>query len=161
MTHPFFQGAERQAALRREIGEWRGTRFWGGCGSRAKKGVGADCVSFAEKVLVNVGAIERIEWPRYAVAGGGPDSLKKILEAMGTVRNMGELWLQGLAWPELLPGDVFLRSFKDDYHHLAIFGGGKTLWHFWPKQGLREANICDRQATKHVQAIYRVYDRAA
>lgn len=164
----FFGTAERQAALLQEIGSWSATRFWGGCGDRARKGVGADCVSFAERVLVNLGAIRPVTWPRYVFSGGGEVALEKMAGTLAKIPNMRRVWEEprtdsheGFVVSALVPGDVFLRGFKGDYYHLALFGGGKALWHFWPENGLREASICDRQATRHVKVIYRVYEPAA
>jgi hypothetical protein len=155
---PFFAYPYKHRALREELESWKGTRFWPACGSRAKKGVGADCVSFAERVLVNLGAIQPIKWPPYVIAGGGLKMFDTLVDAIATVPNIQRVWISG-ELPLLLPGDIFLRSVGDDYHHLAIYAGDKTLWHCRPKRGVCTANVDDTHARKDLKAIYRVYEQ--
>lgn len=153
---PFF--ATRQQALLAEIAGWEGTRFWPGCGAKAKKGVGADCVSFVERVLVNTGAIQPVDWPRYVAVGGGERSLVLIVRTIDQIPNVRKIWKPGAEWPELLPGDFLLRSYGDDHYHLALYGGDQTLWNMRVRRGVCRANLHDKFALKKVRAIYRVYE---
>lgn len=153
---PFFQPLYRQVILSDVIQLWHGTRFVRGCG-RARKGVSADCVSFVEAVLVECEAIRPIEWPNYVNHGGGAQMFDLLIQTIEQIPNMRRVEFH-VELPELLPGDLFVRSFKGDYHHLAIFGGDKTLWHMRPN-GLSTANIFDRMAVKDLRAIYRVYEQ--
>ena len=185
MAKPFFNSPERIAALIQEIGEWHGTKFWAGAGRKAKKGVGADCVSFVEKVLVNIGAIKPIEWPPYVIMGAGTSMLDLMLSTLETLPEFRRIWTPpqpgaestdpdlnvaiSLAHLELTtgdglkPGDVIARTIElrggdFDYHHLAIFIGDNTLMHMRQERGLSEANIYDRHAVKQLRAVYRIYD---
>lgn len=161
---PFFLSNDRQQALFTEIDEWRGTRFWRAAGGRAKKGVGADCVSFVEKVLVNVGAIKPIDWPTYVVHDGGNAMLRLLNEKLDSIPEFTKVWKpEDVTDPAeiTIVGDIWLRSVEipegeTDYHHLSIFVGGNTVVHM-RERGLSRANTRDRFAVKKLQAIYRVY----
>lgn len=169
MAKPWFNSPERIEALHNEIGQWHGTKFWAGAGRKAKKGVGADCVSFVEKVLVNTGAIKPIEWPPYTVMGAGSSMLDLTMATMAKLPEFRLIWTppavetSDLSKVDLMPGDVILRTVEIkggefDYHHLAIFVGDNTLMHMRQERGLSEANIHDRHAVKQLRAVYRVYD---
>lgn len=159
---PFFRVPERRALLALEISEWNTTRFWRGAAGRARKGVGADCVSFVEKVMVNVGAMKPIVWPHYVTWGGGDAMMELMINALNSVPEFQCVWKPGLSMPALLPGDIIVRNYplksgSSDYHHLAIFLGDNTLVHMRTR-GLNEANIKDRYAIRQLQAIYRIYE---
>jgi hypothetical protein len=163
---PFFLSNDRQAQLFEEIDGWRETRFWRGAGRKAKKGVGADCVSFVEKVLVNLGAIKPIEWPDYVVYGGGEAMLSLLVKHLDSIPEFTKVWKpDDVADPAeiTIVGDIWLRSVRvaeseTDYHHLSIFVGGNTVVHM-RERGLSRANTRDRFAVKQLQAIYRVYEQ--
>jgi hypothetical protein len=145
--------------LRLELQGWKGTKFCRGIGARAKRGVASDCVSFVEGVLVNLGAITSIEWPRYVVYGGGPEMFDLLVRTIEAVPNIKPIWKTG-PLPHLLPGDIFVRSIGGDYHHLALFAGKKALWHMREGRGLRIANLHDPRVTEDLKGIYRVYEPA-
>lgn len=159
---PFFRTPIREAHLRREISEWKTTRFWRGAAGRARKGVGADCVSFVEKTMVNMGAMKPIVWPRYITWGAGDVMMELLLKTLDAIPEFRRAWSPGQEMPPLMVGDVIVRNvpLKDgsnDYHHLAIFLGDNTLVHM-RRRGLNYANIKDRHAIKLLQAIYRIYE---
>lgn len=159
MRVPFFHSTERQKCLLLEISEWKGTRFWAACGERAKKGVGADCVTFVERVLVNLGAIQPVEWPKYVSAGGGAEMRELLIQAIGGVPEIEAIWRPSDGGQPILEiGDFILRSIGNDYHHLAIYAGNKTFWHMRDRRGLCTANLYDRHATRDLHRVYRVYE---
>ncbi len=160
-TAPFFAAPETQEALRSELRSWQGTRFWSKSAGKAKKGVGADCVSFVEAVLVNMGAIKPIEWPQYLIRGGGPAMRDLMLQVLDDIPEIGRIWWPetGVNWQtvELLPGDVLVRSVRDDAHHMAIYQGDKTVWHALARYGVCTNSVSDTYAIQDMQAIYRVF----
>lgn len=159
---PFFSTPERQQVLTSELRSWHGTRFKRESGGRAKKGIFADCVSFIEAVLFNVGAISRVQWPPYLNCGGGAAMRELMLSTMDAIPEMGRVWWPGtgIDWQsvELVPGDVFVRSAGDDSHHMAIYGGDLTLWHCMARCGVGTASVRDTFAIQDLQVIYRVYE---
>ena len=158
MRRPFFATQERRLSLLREISEWEGTRFWPGCGARARKGVGADCVTFVERVLVNLRAIQPIEWPPYVVVGAGAGMRELIVQTVGRIPEVETLWRPSDSGrPILEPGDFILRSVGNDHHHLAIFVGNQTFRSMRPR-GLSSSNRFDRHATRDLHRVYRVYE---
>jgi hypothetical protein len=164
MSFAFFIAEHTQLSLSVELQGWIGTRFSRECGARAKKGICADCVSFVERVLVNVGAIQPIDWPQYVNVGGGEAMREKLLQVLQDIPNMQAIWhpLTGDR-PDLLPGDVFVRSVKSkkpgvlDSHHMGIYGGDKALWHCIVRLGVTTVNVNDTFAIQELQGIYRVY----
>jgi hypothetical protein len=163
MTQPYFARAENSLALSAELLSWKDTRFWPRSGGRARKGVGADCVSFVEAVLVNVGAITPVKWPVYVIRGGGIDMRNLAINVLDSISEMGKIWWLETQtdWQKvsLLAGDVLVRSVKNDSHHMAIYAGDKTLWHAQPAFGVTTGSVGDTFAIQDMQAIYRVYDR--
>lgn len=165
----FFRLAARREALLSEVNEWKGTPFRRDSAGDARKGVGADCVSFVEKSLVSVGAIQPITWPKYVCFGGGDAMLVLLLYTLRAIPGFKEIWKSepGGPYPELLVGDIFVRSIVNprtaiiDYHHLALFIGNNTLVHMRQRKGLSRANIYDARALKKLQAIFRVYEPEA
>jgi hypothetical protein len=160
----FFESPERQAALLAELESWKGTRFWREAGAKAKKGVGADCVSFVEKVLVAVGAIQPIEWPDYVVFDGGAEMATLMEQTLDAIPELVKVWPQGVADPiEItIPGDIWFRTVEirggeSDFHHLAIYRGDNTLVQM-RERGVTTANVHDRFAIRKLQAIYRAYE---
>lgn len=158
---PFFRNPHHVQALLEEIESWHGTRFWAQAGARAKKGIGADCVSWAEKVMVNIHALKPIEWPEYVVTGGGEIMLGLLLNSMDQVPELGRVYTFGDSqYPPLIVGDIFVRSVEareDEHHHVAIYEGHNTLRHM-RRRGLSRANIFDTYSLRKVQAIFRVYE---
>jgi hypothetical protein len=155
---PFFGSHERRAALLANLKAWKGTPFWGGCGHKAKCGIGADCVSFVESVLVELTAIEPILWPKYVVQGGGLTMFELIVESIEKIPNVRPIWMPGQELPIMLEGDFFLRSLGVDFHHMGIFAGSNTVWHSRPGKGVCTANWHDRFALKDLKRIYRTYE---
>lgn len=162
-TAPYFAETSRREDLRKELLRWQGTRFWPKSGGRARAQVGADCVSFVEAVLVNVGAITPVKWPRYVVTNGGPEMRDVMLQVLDSIPEMGRIWWKETAtdWRqvELMPGDVLVRSIKDNAHHMAIYYGDKTLWHSLARYGVCQASVADAFGIQDMQVIYRAYDR--
>lgn len=164
---PYYFDEDRIAALLDEIDGWRGTRYWRQAGAQAAKGVGADCVSFVEKVLVNTGAIKAINWPPYVVFGGGQAMLDLIIKSMDAIPELVKVWkAEDVADPReiTIPGDIWVRTVnidfggeQTDYHHLSIYVGDNTLIHM-RERGLVRGNIHDRFALRKLQAIYRAYE---
>lgn len=165
---PFFRLAPRREALIAEVNQWKGTPFRREAAGDARKGVGADCVSFVEQALVNVGAIRPINWPRYVCFGGGDAMLLLLLTTMRSLPGFVEIWKAqpGGPYPPLMAGDIFVRSIEHpktklvDYHHLALFMGDNTLIHMRQRKGLSKANIFDARALKKLQSIFRVHEPA-
>jgi hypothetical protein len=161
---PFFNSIERQRELIREARSWNATPYRPQSGGLAKKNVQADCVSYVEGVLVNVGAIRRVKWPQYVAHGGGYAMLLLLMESIKAVPGMIQIWSGdvGGPYPPLMVGDIFVRSVKlrrhqFDFHHLAIFIGDNTLLNMRESRGLQEANIFDRRSLRQLQGIFRVY----
>lgn len=159
---PYFQNGEAQSRLLAELESWKGTRFWPRAGSRAKRGVGADCVSFVERVLVSCGAIAPIAWPKYVISNGGLEMFDLLVETLAGIRNLEIIWRwHNAGRPELIAGDFFLVSYGPNQHHLAMYAGDQTLWHCTHElRGVGTGNINDPLVKEHTKAIYRVYERA-
>ncbi len=155
---PYFASDSRQFCLTIEVEQWRGTLFMRSSGGRARKGVASDCVAFVERVLVNVGAIKPIKWPRYVTFGGGETMGALLRSTIEAIPNVRTVWEVGQPQIEMMPGDILYRSVESDYHHLAIFLGDNAIAHMLAKRGMAFGNIQDPIINKNLKAIYRVYE---
>ena len=148
----FFQDPAKAAELRRELESWRGTPFQRRAAGHARRGASCDCVSFISAVLVNLGAIQPIAWPRYVVRGGGPGMLKLLISTIAAIPSMR------LAPPPIQPGDLLICSSGAALHHMAIYAGGQDVWHAVEDYGVTMANVNDSMFARHLVAAFRVYD---
>lgn len=147
----FFESPSRQAALFAELKTWQGTRYFHRA-APAIKGVRADCVSFVERVMVNLGAFKPIHWPSYVTQYGGEPMLDLLLKTLGTIPELERLDKSA----ELKPGDLVVCSSGKAMHHLAIYAGLNTLWHSLEKQGVCQGNVRDPLFANHHVATFRV-----
>jgi hypothetical protein len=149
----FFASEGNAGALLFELRSWLGTRFFPQA-APAVKGVRADCVSFVEAALVNVGAIKPIKWPAYVTRTGG-DKMRLLL--LSTLNSIPELANVGTDVSASLFGDILVCSSGKALHHLAINGGANTIWHATEDGGgVCQANLTDPVIANHLIAIYRV-----
>jgi cell wall-associated NlpC family hydrolase len=161
----FFEQPGNVERLLEELKTWRGTPFIEYCG---KRGVGADCVRFVESVLVNLGAIPQVRWPRYVCRSGGPEMLQVFVDHMNAVPGLIPVWdsggltmlrfrhLDDSERASIMIGDLLLCSNGKTGHHMAIMARPPTLWHSLIRRGVVEGNIADPIIDKHVFAIYRL-----
>lgn len=157
----YFDNDDNFRRLLEELESWRGTPFVSGAGL---KGHGADCVRFVEGVLVNIGAIDPVPFPRYTVRGGGERMLDIFLGVMDAIPRMACIWKMSIFAasneepkmdkPEVRRGDVFLISTGRALHHLTIVATPPVLWHCLKHVG--EGNIFDSTVEQNLRAIYRV-----
>ena len=153
MDRPFFGWPTRQRALLLELETWKGTRFFRRS-APAVKGVRADCVSFVEAVLVNLGAISPIAWPDYVTHYGGEAMLELMIKTLDAIPE-----LKAATPDKLLPGDLLACSAGKNLHHLALFSGGNVIWHAWEQGGgVCTANSHDPLFRKNLVAVYRAYE---
>lgn len=152
----FFAVPDNAIRLVEELVSWRGTRFFPQS-APAVKGVRADCVSFVEAVLVNVGAIPPIKWPEYVTRSGGEPMRDLLLKTMDGIPNLVCIASAKNPHVPIMFGDVIVVSSGKALHHLAIYGGGNTIWHATGDGGgVCTGNIEDPSITKHMIAVYRV-----
>lgn len=153
---PYFEDPFNLGRLEIEASRWIGTPFLSGVGANAKPGAGADCVSFVERVLVNIGAIEPVIWPRYVTHGGGWEMFSRLLESLESVKALRCVWCKGSAEaPEPLPGDVLVGTTGRALHHLAICMEGRKLVHCLETGGVQEGSLGDAVVQRTLCAIYR------
>lgn len=153
---PYFEDPFNQGRLEIEARRWKGTPFLSGVGSHAKPGAGADCVSFVERVLVNVGAIEPIQWPKYATHGGGWDMFSLLLGSLESIQALRCVWVKGSNEPpKPMPGDVLVGTTGKTLHHLAICMAGGKLVHCLENGGVQEGSLGDAVVKRTLYAIYR------
>jgi hypothetical protein len=151
---PFFEAECRQIELRNELALWKGTRFWRHAAGQAKRGVGADCVSFVAGVMINVRAMGPIDWPTYVTFGGGHEMLERLVDTLGCIPGLWPVWERIGDKPELMAGDILLRSIGNDFHHLAVYAGDNTVWHIL-RHGVCTANAQDPFINNHLHSIWR------
>lgn len=148
----FFEQPENAKKFRIELLSWVGTRFFRNA-APAKKGVRADCVSFVEALLVNVGAIKPIKWPAYVTHSGGEAMLELLLKRLRSMPQFAELPLNAT----MIIGDVLVYSSGRAHHHLAFFYGDNTIWHATEDGGgVCSGNVNDPVLSKRLVAIFRV-----
>jgi cell wall-associated NlpC family hydrolase len=146
----YFDNPDHVLALQVELVRWIGTPFLEGAGRRAKEGVCADCVSFCEAVLVNLGAINPIEWPRY-VMGGGKAMLTLLLSRIKQIPELEQVSTDAV----LLPGDLMVYSGATGIHHVAIYAGSQTLWHCALRYNVTTNNVNDPKYRGALIALFR------
>lgn len=152
-TGYFFDQSDNVSKLLNELETWRGTPFLKGSRQRAKKGAAANCVSFVEAVLVNVGAIKPILWPPYVVVGGGEDMKELMLQTLRDIPEMEEL--PAPLADEMKPGDLIVSSGKEG-NHLCILTVPPTVWHCITQYNVTEGNMFDPLIWDNRIAIFRV-----
>ena len=150
---PFFT-PDLYPALIGEVQSWAGTRFSARVGGRAVKGVKADCVTFVEAVLVNLGAISPLVFPPYVPFTGGPDMFSLMVGVVESVPTLEKLTEEKNP-ASLIPGDVLLCSTGTAGHHLALFVGDATVWHCIDRYGVTETSVNDPIVWSRVRSIHR------
>ena len=152
----YFSSPERQAALLAELKSWLGTRFWERAAGFARKGMTADCVSFAHQVLVNTGAIQPVTFPHYVAQFGGSPMLTKLLQSIDEIPQLERVWSVGEPMPSPLAGDLWVGSSGRAMHHVGIYGERHTLWHCSPMaNGVAITGTTDPRIQEHLRRIYR------
>lgn len=150
----FFDSDENWQRLVAEVKGWEGTPFFEAAGAWSKKGVAADCVSFVERAMANVGAISPVRWPeRYVTFGGGKEMLDKFLAIMDGIEE-----LESVCYPieDLKRGDLILCSSGLALHHLAIYMGDNVVVHCLNNgRGVQEGNVTDTVIAKNILRVYR------
>jgi cell wall-associated NlpC family hydrolase len=149
----FFDSNEKFAALISELQSWKGTKFVDGM---AAKGVGVDCVRFAERVLFNIGAISPVNFPPYVIRGGGPEMLSRLFDHTRRVPELEELWnrQQGPHRPHIRRGDLLICSSGKALHHFVLVAEPPVLWH--ALNSVDEGNLFDPVIADHIVGIFRV-----
>lgn len=149
----FFDSDANFAALLTEIQSWQGTKF---VENHAVKGVGVDCVRFAERVLFNIGAISAVNFPPYVIRGGGEQMLSVLFDHTRRVPELEEIWnkQQGPNRPHIRRGDLLICSSGKSLHHFVIVAEPPTIWHalFSVDQG----SLFDPVIANHIVGIFRV-----
>ena len=133
-----------------ELKSWVGTRFVDRA-APAIKGVRCDCVSFVERVLVNLKAIDPIKWPHYVTRNGGEPMKDLLLTTLDQIPKLTRV----ISGPEAI-GDLLVYSSGKAMHHLAIFAGDNTIWHALSDAGgVCTGNIKDPVLADRLIAVYR------
>jgi hypothetical protein len=151
----FFGTEARRLALVAELESWAGTRFWRGTRGRAVKGVRADCVSFCEAVMVNLGAMKRLRWPAYVTNGG--ETMRQLLaRTLSEIPKLVQVWEPGSSADKIFwPGDLLAGSAGDGRHHMGIYAGGNVIWHCTMQHGVCKGTLQDPALEQHLIGIYR------
>lgn len=160
---PWFRTPARRDALLAELDGWAGTKFFPGTG-RATKGVVADCVSFARGVYCNLGAMEHVDFPEgYKAFHGGIPMLRVLVDTIDSIPNLLCVWNSGVEVdpPDLAPGDLLVGSSGRAHHHVAIYAGGRVLWHCIQHVGVTQGNSRDPMFAKHLIRVYRFMEAIA
>lgn len=151
----YFCDEARQKALLVELNSWTGTRFFP---NMCKKGIGVDCIQFVSQVLINTGAMQPFDFPRYAWRSGGAAMLALLRRGVNERHELFPIWTgpgSATGWPPLLPGDGFICSNGVANHHASIYAGDNTVWHVLMNRGVCQANVTDPGFVSLVQNIYR------
>lgn len=113
---PFFQSPERQKALDEAARRWEGTPYFANSASR---GHGVGCVELNHELWIEMGAIPRLELPRYKVDHGHHATEGQLLQFLTTHEALKHRLVFVPILGNLLPGDILgCRSGHVD-HHLA------------------------------------------
>jgi cell wall-associated NlpC family hydrolase len=156
---PFFNTPDSKARLTAAVAQWKGTPFREGIGQKARPGIGADCASFADRIMANLGAITPAKWPeRYATYGGGRQMLGSILEVLNVIPELKIIWRKGdhpKVENQVKVGDVILCSTGYSLHHLAIYMGGNVIVHCLMRGGVQEGNLFDPIVYRNILTVYR------
>jgi len=169
MSNWFYEDPANVDKLRDVMRSWRGTPFRE---NHAMKGVGVDCVRFAEAVHRETGAIaEAVKFPAYKPYGKGAEWLDLLYAELDLVPKLEKfLWPGNIEYPQLktilLPGDVLVFSSGAAFHHLAVmelwpscwsaFPAGLSIGRFQTKSGgVIESHLTDPLVAKLLQRVYR------
>ena len=152
-----FESAAARAALLREVAEWQGAMFRP---RECKKGVAADCVRYAEALLVASGAIAPIQWPRYVTHTGGEAMRDLLLNTLLLMPELSSEWLH--PWgadliPAPLTGDLMVYTNWKSGHHLAVVTEPPKATHCIAPYGVAECNVHDQRAL--LVAVFRAKAR--
>lgn len=159
---PYFRDKESVARLKAAIAQWIGTPFFEAAGGNARPGIGADCVSFADRVMSGIGATTPARWPkRYATHGGGRDMLSMLVGVIAGIPELEPVWQKGTDKQPLeaviRPGDVVLCSTGFSLHHLAVYAGDNVLVHCLAHSGVAEGNLFDPIIYRNIRTLYRAF----
>lgn len=145
---PYFLSAKTQEQLFEELESWRGTKF---AENQCVKGAGVDCVRFAAAVLVRLGAINRFDWPRYALRGAGKLGEETILRTIRqNIPNLIE------CDDPVMPGDVVLLR-NSGVTHVGLLGRHPEVWHALVRKGVTDANLKDPVIARSIAWRFRAY----
>lgn len=165
----FYSDPEHCLLLSRVIKSWQGTPFRE---NHAKKGVGVDCVRFAEAVHRETGALpEGVEFPEYKAYGKGEQWLEMLYQELSLVPKLYDLKAAMALEPSLkklvMPGDVLVFSSGAAFHHLAVMEAWPSCWSAFPtgitmdrfhhakSGGVVESHLTDPMVAKLLQRVYR------
>jgi cell wall-associated NlpC family hydrolase len=141
---PYFEQKERQAALEAEASRWEGTPYFANAASR---GHGVGCVELVHELWVAVGAIPRLELPRYQTDFAHHSTQTQLLRFL-----LDHPALHGrlLFTPWLgrrLPGDLFgVRAGQVDHHLACALRDGRVVHAVQPSASHRGGVIINREA---------------
>jgi hypothetical protein len=144
----YFDSEDNRARLSEELNAWRGAIFRP---HECKKGVATDCVQFVHAVLVDMGAITRIEWPRYVTVRGGVSMWQLLIEHLDKVPEL----IHQPKEAEPMDGDVVAVSAGENGHHVGIVCDYPVIWHCLHGQGVCQGNINDAIGRNLTIEVYR------
>ncbi len=163
----FYSDPANVERLRDVMRSWRGTPFRE---NHCMKGVGVDCVRFAEAVHRETGALPTgVQFPAYKAYGKGTEWLDMLYEELGRVQNLHLVMSEAERSQfkgQLIPGDVLVFSSGAAFHHLAVFQLWPSCWSAFPNGlsigrfqtksgGVIESHLTDPLVAKLLQRVYR------
>lgn len=148
---PFFRTESRQTALASSAALWVGTPFFP---NNAALGAGVGCVDLVHELWVSVGAIPRLNLPRYELDHGHHLANSQLLHfLLSEVHLAGRLIFVAETEPSM-PGDLLaLRSGHVD-HHLACALPFEKVIHSHSKFGVQILGRSERQLVDRL--LYRL-----
>jgi hypothetical protein len=149
MSAPVFVDTGLVARLGEELHSWAGTPFFP---RMAERGVGVDCVRFALAVLHGLGVVGPVDWPRYAIRGGGEELCTLIEQRLADI-SLQRVWRRGDAEVVAMPGDLI---FADHPIHFALRGPNLDVWQCWHRSGVTTAALSSEAASR-VRSIWRAF----
>lgn len=155
---PFFHSPERQAALALAASAWVGTPFFARAASR---GHGVDCVNLAHELLVEAGAIPRLELPPYSLDRAKHTVGSQLLSHLLTAPELAGRFALVAFGREWAPGDlVGMLSGRAD-HHLAVVLPFAQCIHAVETHGVVRCELDDERLRERVVYVLRPMEVAS
>lgn len=166
---PFFSTPGRQLALITVARAWLGTPFRDHC---AIRGIGADCAGFVHAVLVDVGAIDPLDLPDYALDEGSHSNQSKLARVLADTGCFVEMWkrenvqssapgspLSALR-SQLDPvpvevGDLLGFNLGRSTHHIGLVVSNRIFIHAIHPGGVVESHLEDGTYRRRLANIWR------
>ena len=137
---PYFHDRDRAQHLWAAQKEWLGTPFFA---HAASKGHAVDCVNLVHEILVDVGAIARLQLPAYSLDHAKHSTHPQLLLFLLTNPELRGRFVMVPAAAGLIAGDLLgIKSGRVD-HHLGVVNPYDELVHATEEAGVIRTALND------------------